>query len=150
MRAHRIDVFVIHSSRRVTIMKFITEINKNVLEFCKPIINRRLSWCFIAKSSSKLSEAFKGCGKCSGRQSECGRKGVGRRAHPDRVLLAAHRTPATRCRSRSTAGAATDCTRMRRGVTVSVLALALAVCAAARRPPDPDFEFADVDQVPIY
>ncbi|GBP46155.1 hypothetical protein EVAR_24562_1 [Eumeta japonica] len=53
-----IDVFMIHSGKRATITKFVTEIETTALEFYKPITNSRLARCFIAKTSSKPSEAL--------------------------------------------------------------------------------------------
>ncbi|GBP69634.1 ATP-binding cassette sub-family G member 4 [Eumeta japonica] len=43
---------------RSPITKFVTEIDTTALEFCKPVINGRFVWSFIAKSSSKPSEAL--------------------------------------------------------------------------------------------
>ncbi|GBP57402.1 hypothetical protein EVAR_51249_1 [Eumeta japonica] len=56
--AHSIDVFVIHSGGRTTVTKFVTEIDTTMLEFCKPVINSRLAWCFIPKNGSKSSELY--------------------------------------------------------------------------------------------
>ncbi|GBP39012.1 hypothetical protein EVAR_89234_1 [Eumeta japonica] len=56
--AHSIDVFVVHSGGQATITKFVTEIDTTALEFCKLVIRSRLVWCFIAKDSSRPSEAL--------------------------------------------------------------------------------------------
>ncbi|GBP67444.1 hypothetical protein EVAR_49338_1 [Eumeta japonica] len=44
------DGFVLHIGGQATIMKFVTEIATTALEFCKPFINSRLAWCFIAEA----------------------------------------------------------------------------------------------------
>ncbi|GBP49584.1 hypothetical protein EVAR_97881_1 [Eumeta japonica] len=59
--AHSMDVFVVHSGGRTITTKFVTEGDTTVLEFCEPIINSRLAWCFICKSSSKSSEVLLIC-----------------------------------------------------------------------------------------
>ncbi|GBP71532.1 hypothetical protein EVAR_50592_1 [Eumeta japonica] len=52
----RLEALRAHATLRWTITKFVTEIDTAALEFCKPVINNRLTWCFIAKISSKPSE----------------------------------------------------------------------------------------------
>ncbi|GBP27849.1 hypothetical protein EVAR_94253_1 [Eumeta japonica] len=42
-KAHSIDVLVVHSIKRTTITKFVTETDITVFEFCKPFINSRLA-----------------------------------------------------------------------------------------------------------
>ncbi|GBP26504.1 hypothetical protein EVAR_86006_1 [Eumeta japonica] len=59
--ARSIDVIVVHYSDRATITKFVTEIDTAAFEFLKPVINSRLGWCFIAKSSSKPNVALLSC-----------------------------------------------------------------------------------------
>ncbi|GBP32381.1 Kinesin-like protein Klp98A [Eumeta japonica] len=56
--AHSVDVFVFYSGGWATIMKFVTAIDTATIEFCKPVINSPLAWCFITKSSSKLNRVI--------------------------------------------------------------------------------------------
>ncbi|GBP56926.1 hypothetical protein EVAR_33983_1 [Eumeta japonica] len=54
---YSINVFLFTAADgRATITESSTEIDTTALEFCKPVLNDRLGWCFIAKRSSKPSE----------------------------------------------------------------------------------------------
>ncbi|GBO99099.1 hypothetical protein EVAR_435_1 [Eumeta japonica] len=46
---------------RAIITKFVIKIDMTALEFCKPVINSCLAWCFIGKRSLKPSEALLSC-----------------------------------------------------------------------------------------